>query len=129
MIVIILVASIPLIIHLIGDFKGVVHHRWNAVYVTGLSVGVGLVLPGHWWQGVIFALSIHFCFFDPFYNITHGHNLFYYGDPNKPKKDQAFTDRFIWSRTPIWGAVFLRLWVLWVGWAVYFELDKILGYL
>lgn len=115
----------PLATHVIVDLKGKVIHWLNAVYVTGMSVIVGLILPGHWLQGTLFALAIHFALFDPIYNLTHGHKISYHGDSRNP--DQAWTDKQ-WVKIPYYAEVFVRLWVLAVGAGVYYELDRIISY-
>jgi hypothetical protein len=125
MIIQFILLTLPLITHLIVDWRGVVRHWLNALYVLALSVAAGILLPGYWWQGALFALAIHFTFFDPLYNLTHGHKLFYHGDPRNP--GQALTDKQ-WQRLPAYAEVFIRLWVLVVGYSVYFELDRIISY-
>jgi len=117
--------SLPLLTHVAVDFKGKVNHKLNAVYVTAIAVLVGLFLPGYWWQGAIYALCIHFSFFDPIYNLTHGHRWNYHGDPDNP--DRALTDKFWDINTPL-SEIFVRVWVMMVGIGVYYHLDKIIRY-
>lgn len=116
---------LPLIIHLAVDYSGKVRHKLNAAYVLALSILVGFLLPGYFWQGALFSLSIHFTFFDPLYNLTHGHKISYHGDSRNP--DQAWTDKQ-WVKIPYYAEVFVRLWVLAVGACVYYELDRIISY-
>ena len=115
-----LLLTLPLVVHSLVDLKGKVNHTLNAVYVTVIAVVVGFLLPGFWWQGAIYALSIHFCFFDPVYNLTHGKPLLYLGKT-------ALTDR-LWGMTPPTAQVFVRLWVLGVGAGFYYNLDKIISW-
>lgn len=115
----------PLIVHLIVDYKGKVRHWLNALYVTALSLLVAFFLPGYFWQGVLYALVIHFVFFDPIYNKLHGHKLFYHGSSLNP--DQALTDKF-WSKTKPLEEIFIRLFVLSVGISVYHYLHLIFTY-
>lgn len=121
-----LLLIIPLATHVIVDLNGEVRHWLNALYVTALSVIVGFILPGYWWQGALFALAIHFTFFDPIYNLTHGHKLSYHGDSRNP--NQAWTDKQ-WVKIPYYAEVFVRLWVLGVGASVYYQLDRIITYI
>lgn len=114
----------PLLVHLIVDRKGKVRHKLNAAYVLALSIIVGFLLPGYWFQGTLYALAIHFTFFDPLYNLIHGHKLFYHGDARNP--DRAWTDRQ-WDKIPYFAEVLVRLWVLGVGISVYYYLDRIVG--
>src|SRR5687768_4397619 len=117
--------TLPLITHLIVDWQGVVRHKLNAAYVLALSLAAGILLPGYFWQGTLYALAIHFCFFDPLYNKTHGHKFFYHGTSNNP--DRALTDK-MWDYFPPYAEVFFRLWVLGAGFAVYHQLDRIISY-
>lgn len=119
-----LLLSLPLIVHLIVDLKGKVNHKLNALYVLAISLAVGFVLHGYWFQGTLYALCIHFTFFDPLYNLTHGHKLFYHGDARNP--DRAWTDKF-WSNQLYFMEVLIRIFVLALGWFVYYELDRIIG--
>lgn len=116
----------PLVVHLVVDSKGVVRHWLNACYVLALSVAVGFILPGYFWQGALYALAIHFAFFDPVYNLMHRKNFFYNGTPDNP--DRAMMDKF-WDYFPNYVQVFIRLWVLGVGIGVYYKLDLIFEYL
>lgn len=127
MIIQFILLTLPLITHLIVDWHGVVRHKLNAAYVLALSVAVGILLPGYWWQGTLFALAIHFTFFDPLYNLMHRHAWNYHGDPLNPKR--ALTDK-IWAsvgREPI-VEILARAFVLFCGYSVYFELDRIISY-
>lgn len=119
-----LLLSLPLIVHVIVDLKGKVNHKLNVLYVLAISIAVGFVLPGYWFQGALYALAIHFTFFDPLYNLTHGHKLFYHGDARNP--DRAWTDRQ-WDKLPYFAEVLVRLWVLGVGIGVFYYLDRIIG--
>lgn len=122
-----LLLALPLIVHLFVDYSGVVKHKLNAAYVLGIAVLVGFVLPGFFWQGAFYALCIHFTFFDPIYNLMHGHNLFYYGDPDNP--DRAWMDKMREAYVPPHAEVFIRLWMLGVGIGVYHYLPNIIGYI
>jgi len=117
---------IPLIAHLVVDYKGTVHHKLNAVGVTVLSVVVGLCLPGYFWQGALFALCIHFSLFDPIYNLMHDHPFFYNGNSKNP--DRAMTDK-IWDVIPPHGQILFRFIILSVGFGVYHHLPQIIGYI
>ena len=116
---------LPLITHLAIDFKGKVNHKLNAVYVLALSLMVGVLLPGYWWQGTVYALCIHFALFDPLYNLIHKQKFFYNGDPSNP--DRALTDR-LWDITPIHGQVFIRLLFLGTGFTLYHFPEMMLKY-
>lgn len=126
MILIYILLTLPLVIHLVVDYKGKVHHKLNAIGVTVLSVLIGLLLPGYWWQGALYALTIHFCFFDPLYNLSHKKNFFYNGEPSNP--DRALTDKF-WGYFPRYAQIFIRIWVFGVGYAVYHQLPRIISYI
>lgn len=119
--------SLPLLVHLAVDYSGVVKHKLNAAYVFGIALLVGFVLPGFFWQGAFYSLCIHFAFFDPMYNMMHGHNFFYYGDPKNP--DRAWMDKLREAYVPPHAEVFIRLWVLGVGIGVYHYLPLIIGYI
>lgn len=116
----------PTLVHLLVDLKGKVRHKLNAAYVLGLSVAIGLCLPGYWWQGALYALCIHLTFFDPFYNLTHGHPLFYHGSSKNPS--QALTDKAFIMAGPFMEVV-IRGFSLLIGYSFYYQLDQIFHYL
>jgi hypothetical protein len=118
---------LPIGIHLLVDKKGTVHHVLNAIYVTALSIAVGLVLPGYFWQGAFYALTLHFCFFDIFYNLMHQHAWNYHGTSSNPHR--SFTDR-AWASQYLSHPlveIFVRLWMLSIGIGVYYHLDWIIN--
>lgn len=117
---------LPMIVRLAVDYKGIVRHWLNALYVLLLSVLVGLFLPGYFWQGAFYALTLHFVLFDPIYNLIKGHAWDYHGSVDNP--DRAWTDK-MWSKyvSPM-AEILVRVWVLLVGTWVYYHLDWIIGY-
>lgn len=123
-----LLLLLPTTVHAIVDYKGVVKHWLNPIYVTAIAILAGLILPGFWWQGAFYALCLHFSLFDIVYNISHKHPILYHGDPDN--KDRALTDK-LWAyfgQVPH-GEILLRLWILGVGISVYYELERIIGYI
>jgi len=132
---VILILLIPTFTHLIFDYHkmysgGKIRHWLSASIAVLTSVVVGITVQKvdnvFWWQGTIFALAIHFAFFDPLWNWANHHKWHYNGDRTNPER--AFTDR-MWDRVPIYVQPFVRLWVLYVGYAFYFELGKIITYI
>lgn len=132
-----LLLLLPLLVHLAVDYKGIVRHWLNAIYVLLLSVLVGFFLPGYFWQGAFYALTLHFVFFDPFHNKIHPKELrqdwLYHGSPNNPSR--SLTDK-LWSKYAPVVSIFriyvpteipIRLWFLSVGIGVYYHLDWIIG--
>jgi len=120
-----LLLCLPTIVHLIVDRKGKVIHWLNALYVVAISIVVGMFLPHYFWQGSFYALTIHFAFFDPLYNLMKGHAWNYHGSLSNP--DIAWTDKQ-WQKYghPLFE-IFFRLWVLSLGIGVYYHLDLIIG--
>jgi hypothetical protein len=120
-----LLLLLPMLVHLGVDYKGIVRHWLNAIYVLLLAALVGFFLPGYFWQGAFYALTLHFCFFDPIYNLIKGHAWNYHGSVDNPKR--AFTDKcWAYLQNPL-AEIFVRVWMLLVGIGIYYHLDWIIG--
>ena len=120
---------IPIIAHCALDYKNYnVLHWFSAALVTGISIALGFIdshITGHYfWQFAIYALSVHFAFFDLVFNLINGHTWNYHGTITNPNR--ALTDR-VWDYLPWYGEILVRLWVLSVGYGVYYHLDLITG--
>jgi hypothetical protein len=118
---------LPLIIHLLIDKTGLVSHKLNGWLAGGFSLAIGFFVPqDYFWQGTIYALTIHFALFDFLYNAVHKHPMFYHGSSNNP--DRALFDKIFSSKyLPPIAELFVKAWVLSVGVGVYYYLDKIIG--
>lgn len=121
-----LLLCLPLISHLLIDKTGKVKHTLNAWIVIIIAVGVGFFLPGYFWQGTLYALTIHLFLFDFLYNLMHGHKFFYHGEVDNP--DRSKFDKLWEFVGPIYE-VFVKIWVLLAGIGVYYYLDRIISYL
>lgn len=121
---------IPMLVHLLHDTAV---KKINHVFSASLTAVTALILGViachwqkgvYWWQFWIFAMCIHFCFFDPIWNLVHKESWDYHGDPENPNR--ALTDR-MWSRIPPVGEILFRLIILGVGWGVYYHLNWIIN--
>jgi hypothetical protein len=124
---------LPVMVHMAFDihkrYTGHPIRHWaSALIAVFVSVLMGfldaLVNGVAAWQFAFYALSVHFAFFDLFWNWYHGHVWHYNGDPKNP--DRAWTDK-MWDYVPVYAQPFVRAWVLAVGWSFYYRLDWIIG--
>lgn len=134
MIITYLILLTALIVHLYFDgHKQKVHkpikHWLSATIVFAVSCTAGwinsLIVPDVvWWQGTVYSLSLHLALFDPIWNLSEGHDLFYAGDPANP--NLAWTDK-IWAKVPPVGQILFRIWFILFGSGFYYHLNLILG--
>ena len=125
--------AIPVVVHLAVDlhkrYTGHVIRHWIsaliAVMCCALCGGLdALINDKHWWQFAIYALGVHFAFFDLVWNWASGHPWHYNGDPMNPER--AWTDK-MWDYVPVYAQPLVRGWALGVGIGVYYHLDLIVG--
>lgn len=128
-----LLLAVPVVVHMAVDihkqYSGHPIRHWAsalvAVFSSALCGFLNVVVADQAaWQFVIYALAVHFAFFDPFWNWYHGHKWHYNGDPKNP--DRAWTDK-MWDYVPLYAQPLVRAWVLAVGWSFYYRLDWIIG--
>lgn len=121
--------------HLVFDLhkKGTstIRHWLSATIVIVFSFISGLInqwfAPYWWWQFLIYSLAIHFCFFDYLWNFFNHQRWNYHGDPLNPKR--AWTDK-MWDFTSgqPWVEIGIRLWVLAVGYGIYYHWAWVVSY-
>ena len=125
-----LLLLLPTLTHIIFDYSkrytgGKIRHWLSALIAVSMSVILGFTDKSvYFWQFAGYALAIHFCYFDPLWNKANRHDWHYNGDRTNPER--AWTDK-MWDRVPIYAQPFIRLWVLAVGYSVYYHLDLIIG--
>ena len=71
-------------------------------------------------QGFIYSGCLFIAFFDPLLNILRGKNFFHKG--TNP------TDQFILNHLPRHAEIFVRCWVLLVGYAFYYDWELIFSH-
>ena len=89
------------------------------IVLTAIA-GLLLIPFGHpFYAGMLYSGAIFICFFDLIMGLFLKGNPFYKGTTSK-------TDKIISSNFGLYAEIFIRLWILGVGWSFYYRLDWIL---
>ena len=128
----ILLLLLPTLAHLVLDtirkkYSKIIH--WQSALLVIITAVLAGIIDAHftqtyWWQTFWFACTVHLCFFDPIWNWSQGQRWNHHGTPSNPER--AITDK-LWDYVPAYAEPLLRLWILSVGYGVYFHLDLIIA--
>jgi hypothetical protein len=103
-------------------------HWLSALVVFFVASGFGFIntlfTNYAWWQFAFYSMAIHLALFDPIWNFLHKESWYYSGTSSNPSR--AWMDKF-WSVTPPLAQPLFRFIFFYLGYAVYYRWNEIVG--